>query len=139
MDKKKFIFGLVLRGLWFVLAGVIWGIALANFIANKDESGSWFAWSSLCLIPILLPFLRFLYNMIVMGRQKGYNTYDVSVSGNRATIANHPFKYGLIYLAVGILLGVLAGLVVLPIYFLYQIYVTVKFVLYYKNSTNPNP
>lgn len=138
MDKKRFILFLVMRGIWFVLAGVIWGIALANFIKNKDQSGSWFAWSSLCLIPILLPFLRFLFNMITIGRQKGYNTYDVSVSGNRAYISNHPFMYGLIYLAVGILLGVLAGLVVLPIYFLCQIYVTVKFVLVNKNTT-PNP
>ncbi len=138
MEKKKFIFILVSRGIWFILAGVIWGIALANFIACKDESGSWFAWSSLCLIPILIPFLKFLLNMITIGRQKGYNTYDVSFTGNRAYISNHPFKYGLIYLAVGILLGVLAGLVVLPIYFLYQVYTTVRFIINYTKAT-PNP
>lgn len=130
MDKKKFIFLLVLRGLWFVLAGVIWGIALACYL----NGNGWFASSWPCLIPILLPFLRFLYNMILQGRQKGYNTYDVSFSGNRAYLTNHPFMYGLIYLAVGILLGVLAGLVVLPIYFAYQIYVTVKFILANKDS-----
>lgn len=135
----QFIFNCI----WLVLALVIWIIALVMFV-NSEEDGfvSWLASGGLCLIPILLPFFRFLINMIRNGSFKGSQTYDVNYSYGHVTFSNRRFLYGFLYLLLGILLGLFAGLIVLPIYFFYQVYRTIVLFLNWKNFTppsNPNP
>lgn len=140
-DKKKLLTVFVLHCVWLVLALVIWILALVGYLnaSGNDSSSAWFSSGAICLIPMLLPFIRFVINMARSGGNKGANTYDIDISYNHINVSNRRWLYTLIYLVIAIALGILAGLIVLPIYFCYQVYLSVRIFLNWRNTPDdPN-
>ena len=135
-SKTKLLTLFIAHCVWLTLALVIWIISLVGYLnaTGNDTTSAWFASGAICLIPMLLPFFRFVINMARSGGNKGANTYDIDISYNRINVSNRRWLYTIIYLVVAVALGILAGLIVLPIYFCYQVYLTVRLFIAWRNE-----
>lgn len=120
----------ILRVIWLVIALVIWIVAL-NFAQSGSESAWWEA-GGLCVIPILFPILRFIWGAIKGGAATGSTVWDIDItSSGRVYATNHAWSYGLLAGLFAIVLAVVAGLIILPIYWLY-IFIT-TLIVFIKN------
>ena len=113
----------IIRCVWLVFALVMWIIAL-NVVINPGDDAKWFLACFLCLIPIALPIMRFILRAFGVGWAAGSNEYEIDFSNGR--IYNRGWKVALIVGIIAIIAVIVFGIVILPIYWLYAVYVTVR-------------
>ena len=119
----------IIRVIWLIAALVVWIIALVMVLNPQGESAdyAWWAAGGLCCIPILFPVLRFVFRLTRGGAAAGSTVWDVGITeSGRVYASNHAFSYGLITFIIAIALVVVAGLIVLPIYWIYTLIMTLK-------------
>ena len=120
MDKKALAY-FIIRCVWHVFALVIWIIALNIAIQNTE---TWIGACTLCLIPIALPIVRFIGRAFGAGWATGSTQYEIDWSNGR--IYNRGWKVALIVGIIAIICCVLFGIVILPAYWIYAAYVTIR-------------
>ena len=122
-DMVMFIF----RIIWMIAALVIWIIALTQLTAKNAPQEQWWYSGLLCCIPIALPVIRFIIRLTRGGHNAGSSVWDVGFTSSGSFYAyNHGFLWGLIAFVIAIALAVLAGIIVLPIYWIYILVLTIK-------------
>ena len=124
--KDLFIF--ILRVIWLLAALGIWIYALVSVLNPTSDNGSeWWIAGLICCIPIAFPVIKFIFRLTRGGARAGSTVWDVGVTDSgRIYASNHAFSYGLVAFIVAIALVVVAGLIVLPIYWLYILVITLK-------------
>lgn len=117
----------IVRIIWIGLALGIWIAALV--MVNDPSYGeyAWFYAGGLCCVPILFPVVRFIFRLTRGGARAGSTVWDVGVTDSGRIYAhNNAFLYGLIMFVIAIALAVVAGLIVLPLYWIYIVAMTLK-------------
>ena len=115
----------IIKIAWLVAALVIWIIAL-NMFTQSGLAEQWFLSGLLCLIPMAWPVIKFLYRTTVGAAAVGASRWDIDItSSGRLYAHNHAFGYGLIALFLIGGITVLAGLIILPIYWCYMLFTTI--------------
>lgn len=130
MTKKQGITVFVVYCLWIVFALVMWIVALGKYNDPKlmsDGSNMWTA-GLYCLIPIAFPVIRFILRAVRGAGNYGARVWDISISDTgRIYASNHRVLYSVIALIIAIALVVAVGIFVLPIYWAYIVFLTIRF------------
>lgn len=117
----------IVRVIWIIAALVIWIIALNMVFDINNIEHNWWLSGLLCCIPIILPIGRFIIRMTRKGHNAGSSIWDVDISSSgHVNITNRGFLWGLIFFLIAFALSVSAGIVVLPIYWIYILITTIK-------------
>lgn len=132
MAKKKqgikSVAGLVFKSIWLVFAAIMFAGGSMFFFRAKSFS-NWLIWGVFCLFPMLGSVIRDIIVSAREGARRGANSYTVSVSGNTATVSNHPFREAIISIVVSIFASILMGPVALGVYMLVAIIQIICFVI----------
>ncbi len=124
--QGKALYTFIARCVWLVIGLVFWIIALVWVTNNDLNDGWWFYAGLMCLVPMGWPVIKFLYRATAGAAAVGRSRWDVDItSSGNFYVHNHAFGYGLITLLIVSALTVLAGLFILPIYWLYMLYATI--------------
>ena len=126
-DRAKAITLFIIRCAWLLIALIIWIIALNTAInppSNSDSSGVWFECGFLCLIPIAWPVIKFILRAAGVGFAVGSSRWDIDFTNGR--IYNHGIGGALIVGIIAVVLVIMAGLIILPIYWIFYAFGTLK-------------
>ena len=105
----------VIRCVWIVFALVLWIVAL-NMVTQTTDESAWFMAGLICLIPIAWPVIKFILRAAGVGFAVGASRWDIDLTNGR--IYNHGLGGGLIVGLIAVILCIVAGLVILPIYWI---------------------
>lgn len=130
MTKKQGITVFVVYCLWIVFALVMWIVALGKYNdpnLSGDGSNLWTA-GLYCLIPIVFPVIRFILRAVRGAGNYGAQVWDFSISDTgRIYASNHRILYSVIALIFAVALVVAFGIFVLPVYWAYIVFLTIRF------------
>ena len=114
----------ILRCVWLTFALIVWIIALNMFINNTEEY--WVA-NLLALLPIAWPVIKFIGRAFGAGWAVGRNEYDIN--WEYGTITNRGWKVALFTGIAAIIIVILVGVFILPVYWLWYAFITVRMAL----------
>lgn len=123
MDKTN-LTTFIIRCLWMTFALVIWIIALNMILGNNGTSDNYIYACLLTLIPIAWPIIKFVLKAAGVGVAVGSTRWDIDFSNGR--IYNHGLRGGLIVGIIAIILCVVGGIFILPIYWIYYSVGTIR-------------
>lgn len=119
MNRNEGIADFVVRCVWLVFALVMWIIAF-NMFKQSTNSDDYLMIGFMCLIPMALPTLRFIWRVVRGAGNIGAQTWDVGITASGHIYAsNHRFLYSVIALVVVVAVCLAGGLFILPVYWIY--------------------
>lgn len=125
-EKTKYITKVVINSIWLAVSLFMYFGGLYVFIDMGKNFGAWMMWGIFCAI-IIIPFIyKFTKKSTKDSARDGANTYSVSVSGNSATVSNHPFLGAVFGFVVGIFLSLAFGPIVAAGYIIKTIVTLIK-------------
>lgn len=135
-EKSKKVTKIVFNCIWLVISLILWICGLIAFLEKKDQDalGAWLSWGGICVIPVLIPILKWSLHSGKTGARDGANTYTATDNGDSIHIQNHPIRGAIVGFLVGLALGILAGPAVLGFYIVKITIETVKTIIYVKKS-----
>ncbi len=114
----------IIRCIWIVGSLILFIICLNKLLASTTDD--YFLWSGLCLIPMLFPVGRFVMGIARGAGNVGSNYYDVDITtSGRLYVHNHRFSWAAISFVIAVVLCFVAGIFILPIYWLYFVVCTI--------------
>ena len=103
----------VIRCVWLAFALILWIVAL-NMVTKASDESAWFMAGLICLIPIAWPVIKFILRAAGVGFAVGASRWDIDFTNGH--IYNHGLSGGLIVGLIAVVLCIVAGLIILPIY-----------------------
>ncbi len=134
MYRNKFeiysIAGLVFTSIWLVIALLFFFFGLAMFISSKEESviQAWFIWGLFCVIPVIIPTLKFVFGMTRDNAREGERHVTYTITSDSITSSNDGCLYGIIGFVLSAAAAVAAGPIVLGFYMVLNILAIIRFV-----------
>lgn len=132
LTKAKAISGIVFYSIWIVVAVALWIVGFVVFQNNSEAEGTfiaWMYWGAICVVPILIPILRFAFGQGKDGARRGANDYTATVTDTHVTVKNHVFLNAFFGFIIAVIGGVFAGPVMLAGYFIYTLYKLIKCII----------
>ena len=124
-EKAKIITSVVWNSIWLVAGIFFWIIGLIAFI-EEPEFGIWFIWGIFCT-PFIIPIvIKFIKDQAKQGKRDGANRYTARQIGNTVYVENNPLGGAIMGGIIGLIGGILAGPIFLPLSALEKIATLVK-------------
>ena len=117
-EKAKLIAGLVFNSIWLLVSVLLWIFGLIGFIEMVDSEGfsAWAIWGFMCAIPIAGSILKMAISAGRSNARDGERVYSAEVVGNTVYFRNHAWSYGFWGFVISLIVGVILGQVILPIF-----------------------
>ena len=125
LEKTAKISGIVFNGIWMLIAIVCWFGGRILYTRDPGFTG-WLSWGVFCVLPIIVPMIRWVAQSAKDGARDGANSYTATDYGNSIRVSNHPIRGAIIGTLSGIFVGLLSGPIALPIFFLNTVVKTIK-------------
>ena len=117
-QKAKLIAGIVFHSIWLFISVILWIFGLIAFIELKDSEGfgAWAMWGFVCAIPIVGSILKMAISAGRSNARDGERVYSAEVVGNTVYFRNHAWSYGFWGFVIALILGVILGQLILPLF-----------------------
>lgn len=124
-EKAKIITSVVWNSIWLVAGLFFWIVGLSGF-TETPHFGIWFVWGMLCT-PFIIPVvIKFIKEQAKEGKRDGANRYTARQIGNTVYVENNPLGGAIMGGLLGLIGGIIAGPIFLPLTALKKIAILVK-------------
>lgn len=133
LEKGKITATLVWNAIWLIGALIFWISGLVYFL-NETSFLGWAIWGLCCCIFVISTIIKITKKSTRDSARDGANTYSASISGNKVTVSNHPFAGAVFGFITGLVMGFLAGPIIVPFFAIKAISAIAKAIVALKNA-----